>query len=199
MRYQSEDDKIVILNGDYRILQFDKPADFNDIVELDLGCGRGSFTSELARLHPQRLVLAADIMIGRLRKLAGRNHRENINNVIPLRVEAGPLLSFMLPDNTIDRLHILCPDPWPKGKHRGNRLISSNLLRHLHRVLKPGGIFHFSTDDIGYYEHVMKVVSLSDLFNPINPQPDISELKTDFEERWNQQGKVVQHRYWQRL
>jgi len=41
----------------------------NQDIELDLGSGKGSFTTELAKRHPERIILAADVLSGRLRKL----------------------------------------------------------------------------------------------------------------------------------
>ena len=91
-----------------------------DVVELDMGCGKGSFTTMLATRYPARTVLAADVLSDRLRKLVRRNRREGVDNMIVLKCEARMLIARILPDACLDRLHILCPDPWPKDKHRGN-------------------------------------------------------------------------------
>lgn len=170
------------------------------IVELDLGCGKGLFTTRLAQRYPDRTIIAGDVMIGRLRKLYGRNIREGVENLTPLRVEARHLLGYMLPDNSIDRLHILCPDPWPKDKHRANRLLCADFMAHVHRVIKPDGCFHFSSDDIPYLEIVKRVVAASGLFEQDNSLiSDISDIKTDFEIRWLDQGKQVHHIAWRKL
>ena len=120
------------------------------VVELDLGCGVGSYTAELAKRYPERKILAADVMVGRLRKLVKRCRRMGIGNMTILRTEARHLVAFMLPDESVDRLHLLCPDPWPKGRHSGHRLLTSDFVSQLHRVLKKDGIFHFSSDDEPY-------------------------------------------------
>ena len=57
---------IDILTNDYRQPFFPPQYSF---VELDMGCGRGKFTLELAKRFPDRLILASDVMLGRLRKL----------------------------------------------------------------------------------------------------------------------------------
>ena len=106
------------------------------VVELDLGCGVGSYTAELAKRYPERKILAADVMVGRLRKLVKRCRRMGIGNMTILRTEARHLVAFMLPDESVDRLHLLCPDPWPKGRHSGHRLLTSDFVSQLHRVLK---------------------------------------------------------------
>lgn len=166
-------------------------------VELDMGCGKGTFTTELARRYPERIVLAADVMSGRLRKLVKRNLRERIENLIAIKAEARMLIGRLLPDGLVSRLHILCPDPWPKGRHRGNRLLSSDFMSQIHRILKPGGVWHFSTDDAAYLEAVKHSVAASELFREEPARiADIADVKTDFELLWNSEGKPVHHHAW---
>ncbi|MCQ2379806.1 MAG: methyltransferase domain-containing protein [Victivallaceae bacterium] len=171
-------------------------------AELDLGCGSGGYTAELATRHPEREVLAADVMIGRLRKLAARCERQKLGNVRILRVEARLLVGRLLPDQSLKRIHLLCPDPWPKDRHRGHRLLCSDFTAQLHRVLEQDGIFHFSSDDDAYCDAVNLVMSESGLFEPVNPETALSDLDgvmSDFERRWLESGLAVRHRTWRRL
>ena len=194
MQFKEEDRLITILTACYEQLDMSAIVGDAEIVELDLGCGKGSFTTKLAERYPERAVLAADVMIGRLRKLVKRNRREGIENMTALRVEAQMLLSVFMPDNSLDRIHLLCPDPWPKERHRGHRLVTSNLTSELHRVLKPGGVFHFSSDDIPYRDSVERILENSPLFTR-DPSgiDDVRDIKTDFEELWLSTGKDVKH------
>ena len=197
MKNNKEDLQIFNLNGEYACLDkfFELPE--SKTIELDLGCGKGSFSTALASRYPESMILAADIMIGRLRKLVKRNGRENISNMPLLRVEGSLLVTAMLPDSSINRLHILCPDPWPKAKHRGNRLVSSEFLGQIHRVLRTGGVFHFATDDEPYYKSVTSIVGISGLFREdASAISDLSDIKSDFERRWLEEGKPVNHVSW---
>lgn len=193
-----EDAEIHFFTGTYELF----PAELLDsaVVELDLGCGVGSFTCELARRHPERRILAADVMIGRLRKIVKRMHRQKLDNLSVLRTEARHLVGLMLPDESLDRLHLLCPDPWPKGRHRGHRLLASDFVSQLHRVLKKEGVFHFSSDDESYFQAVREVLEHSGLF-AFAPETiaDLSDIKSDFELRWNEMGKTVHHLACRRL
>jgi tRNA (guanine-N7-)-methyltransferase len=199
MNNRPEDSKIKFLETEY--LRLKDSIDFvtPEQVELDLGCGNGSFTTALAQRYPTHLILAADILVGRLRKLVNRNRRETVDNIIALRVEARNLLSYMLHDGSINRLHILCPDPWPKGRHRSHRLLCSDFMKNIHRILATDGIFHFATDDDYYYETVCRLVEVSGLFTEnIEQYVDIADIKSDFEKRWIAEGKTVRHITWQR-
>ncbi len=196
---KKEDSGIVFLTGTYcHIPELDFIRSHR-IVELDLGCGVGSFTAALAKRYPDRLILAADVMVGRLRKLVKKSHREEVDNMRFYRTEARHLLSLAMPDGLLDRIHLLCPDPWPKGRHRGHRLLASDFTAQLHRVLKEDGIFHFSSDDEYYFDAVKRVISGSGLFAETAPDPELKEIRSDFENRWLSQGKPVRHIYFRRL
>jgi len=167
------------------------------IIELDLGCGKGTFSTELAKKYPSRLILAADVMIGRLRKLYKRNKKEKIENMRLLRGNAWFLFNQCIPDEKIARIHILCPDPWPKKKHKPNRLISSEFAGRLHRKLRSNGVFHFSTDDKEYFTSAVNIIKKSGLFTLSDSAiSDIVNIRTDFEKRWHQLGLNVFHAAW---
>ena len=191
-----EDAKIRLLSREYLVLDTD--ADM--VNELDLGCGSGSFTAALAAKYPDRRIYCADVMLGRLRKVVRRLERSGSDNWEVLRVEARMLVGRMFPDGSLDRIHLLCPDPWPKGRHRGHRLLASDFTAALHRVLKPEGIFHFSSDDANYCDAVERVMTESRLFAPVaDGAADLSDVKSDFELRWLGEGRTVRHRTWKRL
>ncbi len=170
------------------------------VTELDLGCGSGSYTVELAKRYPERRIFAADVMIGRLRKLVHRAEISGCANLTVWRVEARHLVGRLLPDGALDRIHLLCPDPWPKERHRGNRLLCSDFTTQLHRVLKPEGVFHFSSDDVNYCAAVGRVLAASQLFAPADAAiADLAGICSDFERRWRAQGLAVEHRAWRKL
>lgn len=190
-------DNFFVLNDTYQLLTDFLPSMPGSFAELDLGCGKGDFAVALAARYPERTVFAADVMLGRLRKVARKSAAQNTqNNLIFLRVEARHLLSIIMPDSSLDRIHLLCPDPWPKMKHKGNRLLSSDFMMQLARVLKPGGVFHFATDDEPYLKLGMANVESSGLFTPGGEISDVADIKTEFERQWLAEGKTVTHIAW---
>lgn len=197
MKKLLEDEFINILTDKYQLM----PKVASDLTcELDLGCGVGSFTSALAQRYSNYKIYAADVMIGRLRKLARRNRRLNIENIEILRVEARNLVSYMFGDNSLDRIHFLCPDPWPKDKHRGHRVLVSDFVSQIHRILKDDGVFHFASDDLDYFTMGNNAIRMSNLFvEDSSLIRDISDIKSDFELRWIEQGKSVNHIAWRKI
>lgn len=194
-------EEIHILTDKYALFRdiCDLPDD--KIVELDLGCGKGGFTVALANRYPDRFILAADIMMGRMRRVKKKVDRAEADNVRFLRAEARFLLGKCLPDRCIDRIHILCPDPWPKDRHRSHRLLCSDFMMQINRVLKDGGIFHFSTDAGEYMDDVKKIVKSSGLFEDAAPSvlADVSDIQTEFEKEWLSMGKTVPHIAWRAI
>ncbi|MDD3886038.1 MAG: methyltransferase domain-containing protein [Victivallaceae bacterium] len=198
MSNHPEDEDIQIFTGVYRLF----PAELLAAprVELDLGCGTGAFAFELAGRYPSIRVLASDVMLGRLRKVVRKSRRLPAGNLTAVRCESRFLLGIMLPDRSIDRIHLLCPDPWPKDRHRAHRLVASDFASPLHRVLKDDGILHFSSDDAPYFDAVRELIENSLLFAPAREAiADVADIKTDFERRWLAEGKEVRHIAWRKL
>ena len=163
-------------------------------IELDLGCGKGGFTLELAARYPDRLVLGTDLMLGRLRRLQRKVERRGLENIELLRAESLELVAFQLPDACVRRVHLLCPDPWPKSRHRAKRLVTSEFLGRVARVLVPGGVLHLSTDHPPYLAALRRVVDGLGIYRRApDAMADIADVQTDFERQWRSRGKEVPH------
>ncbi|MEA2013560.1 MAG: methyltransferase domain-containing protein [Verrucomicrobiota bacterium] len=175
--------------------KYEIPTNYrNKKVELDLGCGKGLFLLNLAKLYPDRLILGVDIMLGRLRKLRNKIHLHNLSNAKLLRASAIELIGYQLQDNSIDRIHFLCPDPWPKAAHRSKRVFTSEFCGMLTRVLKNEGILHISTDNKNYLDFMKKSINNSLLYHNYSEGiDDLKDIKTDFEIIWKKEGKKVPH------
>ncbi|MCJ8328454.1 MAG: methyltransferase domain-containing protein [Lentisphaeria bacterium] len=181
---------INILNGEYKLLELPNTCE----IELDIGCGKGSFLSQLAKRYPDKYFLGLDLLIGRLRKLEKRCQKEGIENIELFQIDAWNLITIALPDECLSRAHVLCPDPWPKNKHRANRLLTSEFISRLACKIKLGGCLHLATDNLPYYEKMTDAAGqLSCLKEDASLLDDISDIKTDFEAGFAEQGIKVRH------
>lgn len=87
-------------------------------LEIDLGCGDGTFLTGMAAHHPERDFLGVERMLGRVDKTARKIERLQLPNARIMRLESAYTVSALLPSARVSRLHLLCPDPWPKKSTR---------------------------------------------------------------------------------
>jgi len=157
-------------------------------VEVELGSGDGSFLAQYAKLHPERNFLGVERLLGRLRKLNKKGLRAELINLALLRLEASYVMEFLIAPASIEALHVYFPDPWPKRKHRKNRLINEHFTEIAARALKTGGVVFLRTDDLDYFEQMTRVFSANAKFTSIETPPELSAVVTDFERNFHLRG-----------
>ncbi|MFC5051393.1 tRNA (guanosine(46)-N7)-methyltransferase TrmB [Rubritalea spongiae] len=168
-------------------------------LEIDLGCGDGSFLIAMAQQFPERNFLGVERLLGRVKKVCRKAERENLDNCKVLRLESKYVIEWLFPENSIDRLHLLCPDPWPKARHHKNRLVQQDFLEALYKALKPGGEFCFKTDHPEYFEWVEEEMNTFQKFEQLEwPEDAFFYPKTDFQLQWEAEGKVVERARFQK-
>ncbi|MEZ5324979.1 MAG: tRNA (guanosine(46)-N7)-methyltransferase TrmB [Verrucomicrobiales bacterium] len=161
-------------------------------LEIDLGCGDGSFLIDIASHLPERQFLGVERLLGRVRKVARKAERAGLANLQVLRLESAYTIGWILPDACISRVHLLFPDPWPKKRHHKNRFVQPDNIASIKRILCDGGEFLFKTDHEGYFEWVKGVMHECNLLAPLGwDEPDFYYPETDFERQWKDEGRKI--------
>lgn len=161
-------------------------------LEVDLGCGDGSFLLAMARQFPERDFLGVERLLGRVRKVCKRLTKERLENVRVLRLESRYTVEWLLPEASVSRLHLLCPDPWPKLRHHRRRVMQVEFLEAVLRALEPGGEFLFMTDHEEYFEWAAeKVAAWGKLERLEWTEKTFFYPKTDFQMQWEAEGKSM--------
>ncbi len=150
-------------------------------VEVELGSGDGSFLMQYAALHPEHNFIGLERLLGRLRKIDRKGRRAGLQNLRAVRLEASYFLQYVLPKDSISAIHIYFPDPWPKRKHRKNRLIQTGFSELCAGVLTTDGRVYLRTDDADYFKQMQEVFGASPLFRQIETPESLSSVLTDFE------------------
>ena len=157
-------------------------------LELELGCGDGSFTLEYALAHPDRNIVALERLLGRISKLDRKAHRAGLKNLRLLRAEAAYVLEYLLPSGLLDAIHVYFPDPWPKKRHHKNRLISDKFPPLAEHLLRESGIVYLRTDNTEYFEQMLEVFNAAEGYETAETPESIKRVVTDFEQEFNEQG-----------
>ena len=165
-------------------------------LEVELGCGDGSFLVEWAQRNPGRNLLGVERLLGRIRKPDKRGRRAGLTNLNLVRIEIGYFLEYLLPPASTDALHVYFPDPWPKVKHARHRLINERFTALARRALKPGGVVHLRTDHLDYFAQMLAVFRADAAFAEVETPAELAAVTTDFEREFNGQGIPTNRSSW---
>ena len=161
---------------------------------FEIGFGMGETTAHIAQLRPDDDFLGVEVHepgVGALLKLIGEREIGNIRIVSHDAVE---VLAHMIPEGTLDGIHVFFPDPWHKKRHNKRRLIQSPFVARLAAHLKPGGYLHCATDWEEYAHQMLEVLSaeptLENTAEGFAPRPDYRPV-TKFEKRGLRLGHGV--------
>jgi tRNA (guanine-N7-)-methyltransferase len=167
---------------------FPRPAP----IEIDLGCGDGTFLIESAQRRPEHNFLGVERLLGRLRKVEKRARRLGLTNARALRIEASYAVQWLFPDESIAVYHVLFPDPWPKRRHWSRRLFQPEFVAQLHRTLQRGGVLNVATDHEEYFQEILQLCAEQKGFEWMEPETSAAaEVATDFEREFTAEGKTI--------
>ncbi len=131
-------------------------------IRLEIGFGGGEHLAEQARRNPDVGFIGVEPFVNGLVKLLAAVEADGLRNIRVWDDDAGLLLPA-LPDGSLDRIHLLYPDPWPKRRQRKRRFLDDGSLAEMGRVLRPGGELRFATDIDDYAGWALVRVARSDI------------------------------------
>jgi len=133
----------------------------NPIV-LELGCGKGEYTTGLASRFPENNYIGIDIKGARMWRGAKTANEQKLPNVAFLRTRIEFINSFFSTDE-VDEIWITFPDPHPGGRNSNKRLTSPWYLNSYRLFLKDKGLIHLKTDNTELYNFTKTVVNYNNL------------------------------------
>ncbi len=171
-------------------------------MELEIGCGKGSFILGEGGAKPGVNFLGMEWAGEYYAYAADRVRRRGLTNVRMLRADATEFLKWRCPIGIFSVIHLYFSDPWPKRKHHKNRVIQHSFLREAWRCLVPGGELRVVTDhdelwawDVEHFDRWTKAVVGSDKEWPsVAPAPPF-ELRTFVPPEWVDEDEVVGTNY----
>lgn len=165
-------------------------------VVLELGCGKGEYTTGLAELFPKLNFLGIDIKGARMWKGAKYANENKLANAGFLRTRIDFISSFFAPGE-IDQIWITFPDPQIKKARK--RLTSSVFLNRYREFLKAGGLVHLKTDNLELYHYTLSVIKANGLelleatgnLYGSDPAGSVLNIKTYYEQRYLDKGMPI--------
>jgi tRNA (guanine-N7-)-methyltransferase len=137
------------------------PADLRAIfayavaeVRLEIGFGGAEHLIAQAQANPHVGFIGTDAFLNGVAKALAAIDERKLSNVLLYFGDASELIDW-LPGESLTRIDLLYPDPWPKRRHWKRRFVQDESLRRLARTLKTGGEFRFATDIPGYADYVL--------------------------------------------
>jgi tRNA (guanine-N7-)-methyltransferase len=120
-------------------------ADKSQVI-LEIGSGMGEATAAIAQANPQTGYVAVEMHAPGLAALLILINQLELSNVKLIREDATYLLANFIRDNSLDGIHLLFPDPWPKNRQHKRRIVQGEFVELIANKLKPGGFIHIATD-----------------------------------------------------
>jgi tRNA (guanine-N7-)-methyltransferase len=143
---------------------------------LEIGFGGGEHVAHQALCHPDVSMIGAEAFLNGVAKLLAHIEETNVSNLRIYYGDARALLEA-LPDNCLERIYLLYPDPWPKERQKKRRFVSDANLAQFNRVLVPDGLFLFASDISDYVSWTVEHVARSGQFAAVQQG---SELFADW-------------------
>lgn len=113
---------------------------------VEVGCGKGRFTVEIAKANPHMLLIAmercADAMVVAMEKAK----EMGLKNVFFVDIDVANIESCFTPGE-LDGMYINFCDPWPRKKNAKRRLTHRGFVQKYSHVVREGGQIHFKTDN----------------------------------------------------
>lgn len=163
-------------------------------IELEIGCGKGRFTAETARLAPETLLVALEKVPEAIVVAMERVFDAGLGNVRFIDKDA-LLLGELFSEGEVSRIYLNFSDPWPKARYAKHRLTAPGFLSLYAGLLPVGGELHFKTDNQPLFEWSLEQLEgcgweLRELTRDLH-ENGVVGVMTDYEEKFHSQGVKI--------
>ena len=182
-RTRGRSKKKINLNNYYQTVDKYKFQNFHEKSEyiLDVGTGYGESSIFLAKQFPDKVVLSCEKYIDGNIILLKNIQKDNINNIL---LHNGNVYNIIEIANKkyFNLVWIFFPDPWPKNRHAKRRLITTEFLIKLHKILKENSEIYIATDSTIYIRFILNsIYKCKKYFNWVNQSEINLSIKDYFD------------------
>ncbi len=158
-------------------------------VVLEIGCGNGDLITQMAAGNPAQNFLGIEVYrsgVGSLLRKAAALSLDNLRIICDDAIKA----LERMPNDSLSRVMIMFPDPWPKKRHHKRRLVKAEFIAALLPKMKPGGLLCLATDSEPYAQEMRAAVESTKRYRRC-PREHIARPQTIFEKRALLAGRPI--------
>ena len=168
---------------------------------IEIGFGNGDTLVAQAAEDPESDFIGIEVHEPGIGHCLIRLREAGIANLRIVAHDAVEVLGRQIPGDSVDRINLYFPDPWPKKRHHKRRIVQPPFLELCWTALRTGGALHIATDWANYAEHIDEVVGESARFELDERREHAGDAplqrpQTKFEQRGLKLGhRIVDWRY----
>lgn len=175
------------------IVDFQKLFGNKNPIHIEIGSGRGEFLIRSAQQNPEINFIGIDLKEKRVKTLYRKLYQEKLKNVKIAKIYLDEESILFLQPNSIEKIYLQHPDPWPKKRHFHRRIIQHSFIDIMHKLLVPGGIVDIATDHEDYASWIVEHFSERKDFSSIYKKGFTREsaeghIETYFEKKKREEG-----------
>ena len=178
-----------------KLLNFDQVFHKKNKIILEIGFGMGDTTFKMAQEKLDSNFLAVEVHSPGVGSLLNKINLSQLENLKIIQHDAIEVMNEMIPNKSLDGIHIFFPDPWPKKKHHKRRLLKNSFLKLMEIKLSQSGCIHIATDWEAYALEIITLVGESKSYKILNRDFNVkpqSRPLTKYENR----GLRLGHQVW---
>jgi tRNA (guanine-N7-)-methyltransferase len=169
-------------------------------VVLELACGKGEYTVNLATLFPDKNFIGVDYKGNRIWRGAKTALEDGVNNVAFLRIQIENLVDYFA-HGEVDEIWITFPDPQPQLSREKKRLTSPRFLSMYKQILRPGAFINLKTDNDGFHAYTVDKIDelklnlhirTEDLYHSEHAD-NVLSIKTYYEKKYLKDNKNINY------
>ena len=173
----------------------------NNPIVIELGCGKGEYTVNLAKLNPNKNYVGIDVKGARFWRGAKTSLEQKLDNVIFIRTQI-ELIDFIFDDQEVSEIWLTFPDPQIKYQRRKHRLTNPAFLKLYKKIINNEGLIHLKTDSEFLHGYTLGVLegldikplfSNHDIYKNNNAPSDVINIKTHYEKLFLETKKSLSY------
>ena len=167
---------------------------------LEIGCGRGDYTTGLAEQFPEKNFIGIDIKGSRIWHGAQYAQTHQLTNIAFLRTQIQSIDHFFAPEE-VDEIYIPFPDPRPRDSDEKRRLTCPKMIEKYKGILKKNGSIFIKTDSQQLFEYTLEalkgcnvhVIAQSSDFYQSPHFDQETNIQTTYEKKFLKEGKKINY------